>query len=280
MATSLLLKSGPYVQGWFPEGRPVGSVVISHGLAEHGGRYATLAAALNAAGWAVHAIDHAGHGHRGGRRADIGRMSRVVKDLAGVVRLARDNAPGVPVVLFGHSLGGLIALRCALELEGELDGLVLSAPALDPGEAAPRGRLLLGRLLARLAPGVGMLTLPADAISRDPDIVAAYECDPLVYRGSIPVRTLVEMLDTMRELRDAAPRLEVPVLIQHGTADRLVPLAAVQAIYQRVGQPARRTLITYPGLYHEIYNEPERSRVVADLLAWLEQWPARSAGRP
>lgn len=273
-----MARSRPYVQGWFPEGGPVGALVISHGLAEHGGRYATLAAELNAAGWAVHAIDHSGHGHSTGRRADLGSMQRVVADLAGVVRLARDNAPGLPVVLFGHSMGGLIALRCALELRGELAGLVLSAPALDPGEAVPRWRIGLGRVLARLAPGVGMLTLPAEAISRDPAVVEAYERDPLVHRGSVPVRTLVEMLGTMAEVRAAAQDLDLPVLIQHGTADRLVPLEAVREIYGRLGQPTQRTLITYPGLYHEIYNEPERARVVADLLEWLAGLVATPAG--
>ncbi len=267
----------PYVQGWFPEGRPHGALVISHGLAEHGGRYAALAADLNRAGWAVHAIDHAGHGHSAGRRADLGRMQRVVEDLAGVVRVARDNAPGLPVVLFGHSMGGLIALRCALEAGTELSGLVLSAPALDPGESAPRWRILLGRLLAKLAPGVGMLTLPAEAISRDPAVVEAYERDPLVFHGSIPVRTLVGMLGAMDEVRAAAASLDIPVLIQHGTADRLVPLEAVQGLYERIGQSARRTLITYPGLYHEIYNEPERAQVIADLLDWLASLSATSA---
>ncbi|MGA1496977.1 MAG: alpha/beta hydrolase [Steroidobacteraceae bacterium] len=272
-----MVHARPYVQGWFPEGRPVGSFVIAHGLAEHGGRYATLAAELNAAGWAVHAIDHAGHGHSAGRRADIGSMRRVVDDLAGVVRLARENASAAPVVLFGHSMGGLIALKCALELRAELAGLVLSAPALDPGEAAPAWRVQLGRLLAKVAPGVGMLTLPAEALSRDPAVVQAYERDPLVYRGSIPVRTLMEMLVAMQQVVEAAPTLQVPVLIQHGTADRLVSLPAVEGIYQRLGEPDRRTLITYPGLYHEIYNEPERVQVVADLLAWLKRWPARPA---
>lgn len=267
-----------YVQGWLPEGAPVGALVISHGLAEHGGRYEALAVDLNAAGWAVHAIDHAGHGRSAGRRADIGRMSRVVDDLADVIRLAADNAPGVPVVLFGHSMGGLIALKCALEFGGGLAGLVLSAPALDPGEAVPASRILLGRMLAKVAPGTGMLVLPAEAISRDPAVVQAYKTDPLVFRGSIPVRTLVEMLGAMGEVREAAAGLGIPLLIQHGTADQLVPLESVRGIYERLGQPAGRTLLTYSGLYHEIYNEPERPRVVADLLAWLAKCPARSAG--
>ncbi len=268
----------PYVQGWFPEGRPVGALVIAHGLAEHGGRYAALAADLNAAGWAVHAIDLPGHGHSPGRRADLGRLSRAVEDLAGVVKLAGDHAPGLPVVLLGHSMGGLIALQCALRFGTGLTGLVLSAPALDPGEPVPRWRILLGRLLAKLAPGVGMLTVPAEAISRDPAVVDAYERDPLVYRGSIPARTLVEILGAMDEIRHAAAGLGIPVLIQHGTADRLIPLDAVREIYDRIGQSTQRTLITYPGLYHEIYNEPERAQVVADLLAWLAKLTARAAG--
>ena len=107
-------------------------------------------------------------------------------------------------------------------------------------------------------------------ISRDREVVRAYESDPLVFRGAIPARTLVELLDAMAGFADAVPKLRVPVLVQHGTADSLVPLAAVKPLYERLGSPKLRTVRLYEGLYHEVYNEPERDRVIADLEAWLD----------
>ena len=111
--------------------------------------------------------------------------------------------------------------------------------------------------------------MPAAAVSRDPAVVRAYESDPLVFRGSIPARTLAELLLAMQRLQQAAHELRVPVLVQHGTADTLVPLAAVYPIYQHLGVTKSRTLQVYEGLYHEVYNEPERDRVIGDLAAWL-----------
>jgi alpha-beta hydrolase superfamily lysophospholipase len=125
------------------------------------------------------------------------------------------------------------------------------------------------RLLSAVAPGVGALTLPASAISRDPAVVRAYEQDPLVYRGSIPARTLAELLGAMKSFPQRAAQLRVPVLVQHGTADSLVPYDANRPLYAALGQPKARAIRTYDGLFHEIYNEPERDRVIADLEGWL-----------
>jgi alpha-beta hydrolase superfamily lysophospholipase len=124
--------------------------------------------------------------------------------------------------------------------------------------------------LSRFSPNTGALTLPATAISRDPAVVRAYESDPLVFRGAIPARTLVELLEAMATFPDAVSRLRMPVLVQHGTADRLVPLAATRPLYERLGNSKQRTLRVYEGLFHEAYNEPEREQVLADLEAWIE----------
>ena len=114
-----------------------------------------------------------------------------------------------------------------------------------------------------------MLQLQSAYVSRDPEVVRAYERDPHVFRGSIPARTVAELLDGMELVGLHAPDLQLPVLVQHGTADRLVPLAAVQPVYQRLGLQKRRTVRLYEGLYHEVYNEPERDRVFRDLVNWL-----------
>jgi alpha-beta hydrolase superfamily lysophospholipase len=258
-----------HAQAWLPEGEPRAVVVISHGLAEHGGRYGALAERLVGQNYAVYALDHRGHGRSPGGRANIERFAYVVSDLGTFVGRAQRQHPDAAVFLLGHSMGGAIALASALRNPGNLKGLVLSAPALAAGEAVAAPKAFMVRLLSRLAPNAGALTLPASAISRDPAVVRAYESDPLVFRGAIPARSLVELLDAMAGFPEAVPKLRLPVLVQHGTADRLVPLAATRPVYERLGNTKLRTVRLYEGLFHEAYNEPERDRVLSDLEAWI-----------
>jgi len=259
-----------HARAWLPESDIRMLVVLSHGLGEHLGRYEWLAGRLVEAGCAVYAIDHRGHGLSGGTaRANIDRFDYVVSDLGTFIGRAQRQHPGIPTVLFGHSMGGLVALDCALRNPGVLVGLVLSAPALAAADAVPPLKLATAKLMSRIAPNVGALKLEAAAVSRDLAVVGAYERDPLVFHGSIPARTAVELLQAMESVAGRAHLLRLPLLVQHGSADRLVPLAAVQPLYQRLGDPKLRTLRVYEGLFHEIYNEPERDRVIGDLLNWL-----------
>jgi alpha-beta hydrolase superfamily lysophospholipase len=256
-------------QAWLPERGPRAIVAVSHGLAEHGGRYADLASRLVEKGYAVYALDHRGHGRSSGPRANIERFDYLVSDLGTFIGRAQRQHPDTPVVLLGHSMGGAVALACALKYHNVLRALVLSAPALATGESVPAPKLWISKLLSAVSPNTGALTLPASAVSRDPAVVSAYENDPLVFHGSIPARTLVELLGAMRRLQEKAHELRLPVLIQHGTGDKLVPIAALHPVYQHLGQAKSRTLLLYEGLYHEVYNEPERERVIGDLEAWL-----------
>jgi alpha-beta hydrolase superfamily lysophospholipase len=261
-----------HARAWLPDGELRTLVVVSHGLGEHSGRYQGLAERLVAAGCAVYAVDHRAHGRSGGAApANIDRFDYAVTDLGTFIGRAQREHPGVPTVLLGHSMGGLVALECALRNPRVLIGLALSAPALAAGEAVPALKLAVARLLSRVAPNVGMLAIDASAVSRDPAVVRAYEQDPQVFHGSVPARTAVELLQAMASVTARAHRLRLPVLVQHGTADRLVPLRAVQPVYQQLGDPKLRVLRTYADLYHEVYNEPEpeRERVIGDLLSWL-----------
>lgn len=256
-------------QAWLPDDPAHAVLVLSHGLAEHSGRYAGLASDLVAHGFAVYAMDHRGHGRSAGPRANIERFDYLVSDLGGFVGRAQRQHPGVNVILLGHSMGGTVALGCALKYQDALRALVLSAPALAPPEAPSALKRFVVNAISSLKPDAGLMKLPARAVSRDRQVVHAYETDPLVHHDAIPARTLAELFAAMQGLQGRAHELRLPVLIQHGSADTLVPLAAAHPVYQHLGIAKRRTLQVYDGLYHEVYNEPERGRVVGDLVSWL-----------
>ena len=259
-----------YAQAWLPEAAPRAVIVVSHGLGEHGGRYETLARELVQRDHAVYAVDHRGHGRSSGPRANIERFAHLVADFCAFTERCAGEHPATPVFMLGHSMGGAVAFASALRLQHRLQGLVLSAPALATGQAVPRWQEIFVRLLSLVAPDTGALTLPPDAVSRDPSVVARYAADPLVHHKAIPARTLVELLRAMQGFPASAPGLRLPTLVLHGTADKLVPLAATQPVYRAFG--TRDCVVQlYEGLYHEVFNEPERERVTADLLRWLER---------
>jgi acylglycerol lipase len=259
-----------YAQAWLPGTAPRAVIVVSHGLAEHGGRYETLARELVQHDHAVYAVDHRGHGRSSGPRANIERFAHLVADFCAFTERCAGEHPATPVFMLGHSMGGAVAFASALRLQHRLHGLVLSAPALATSQSVPRLQEMFVRLLSVVAPDTGALALPPDAVSRDPSVVARYAADPLVHHKAIPARTLVELLRAMQGFPASAPGLRLPTLVLHGTADKLVPLAATQPVYQAFG--TRDCVVQlYEGLYHEVFNEPERARVTADLLHWLER---------
>ncbi|HEX9206896.1 MAG TPA: alpha/beta hydrolase [Steroidobacteraceae bacterium] len=257
-----------HAQAWLPDSTPRAVIALAHGLGEHSGRYERVASRLVAAGHAVYALDHRGHGRSPGPRADIGRFDHVVSDFCAFAGRTARQHPGTDLFLLGHSLGGAIAFASALRLQDRLRGVVLSAPALAIEGRVPGWQQALVRVLAVVAPGTGVLRLSPAAVSRDPQVVREYETDPLVHHGAIPARTAVELLRATRTFPALASRLRLPVLILHGTADRLVPLAPARPVHDAIASKDR-TLRYYEKLYHEVFNEPEHEQVMADLLRWL-----------
>ncbi len=270
-----------YWQAWLPRDTARAVIVVVHGIHEHSARYAHVGARLAAAGFAVYAADHRGHGRSDGRRANIERMALILDDLRSFVQFAAERHPGLPVFMVGHSLGGLIALHYAIDNHGaidgcgatgsgstSLDGLVVSGPAVTATAGSALTRRLAG-LLSALVPNLGVAALDADhKISRDPEVVRAYREDPLVYRGRIKARTRAEILAAMQRLPARLPRLSVPLLLLHGIDDQICPLAGSMMVHDTVSSPDR-TLRRYPGLYHEVFNEPEREAILTDLISWL-----------
>lgn len=260
-------------QAWEPATSPRAVVVIVHGASEHSDRYRYVVAALVTDGYAVYALDHRGHGRSAGPRALIDRLDFAVADLHHVVQRAREAQPGAPVFMFGHSMGATIALRYAIVAPDQLQGLILSG-ALAALEAAPAAMRVAGRVLSALAPRLPLIAIDASLVSRDPDVVAAYQSDPLVHHGRLPARTVAELAAAIDRFPSTVGAITVPTLILYGTADRLCPPAGSKMLGQLIGA-SDKTVKPYEGLYHEIVNEPEREEILADLGAWLgERAPA------
>jgi acylglycerol lipase len=254
-------------QAWLADAAPGAVVVIAHGASEHSGRYSHVAARLVEHGYAVYAIEHRGHGRSAGRRALIDRLDNAVADLDKLVVLAAAEHPGVPLFLLGHSMGGTISLSYALRHQDRLSGLILSGPlaAIDAASAPMR---VAAKVLSALAPGLPLIAIDASLVSRDAAVVHAYERDPLVNHGKLPVRTVAELAAAIESFPEAVGAIEVPTLIMYGSEDRLCPPRGSLMLNQRIGS-TDKTLKEYAGLYHEIFNEPERERVLNDLCAWL-----------
>jgi alpha-beta hydrolase superfamily lysophospholipase len=253
---------------WLPDGDARGTVVIAHGINEHGGRYAHVAERLVRDAWLVAALDHRGHGLSGGRRAAVERFDDWVTDLDGYIRGVLTDAPR-PLFLLGHSLGGLIATVYALRHQDTLDGLILSSPSVMPPPRMSPATVRAGRLLSRWAANLPVVALRLDAVSRDPAVVRAYRDDPLVHLGRVRARTGAEVLRAIEEVQRDISHLRLPLLTLQGTVDLLVDPGAARWVDGRAGS-ADHTLHIYDGLYHEVFNEPERDAVLDDVAGWLD----------
>lgn len=273
MPTTLTTRDGLGLQlRHWPCTPAVGTVLVVHGLGEHCGRHDALARRLNSWGWHVVGFDQRGHGSSEGPRGRLAADDDLLHDLALVIDHVRTARPG-RLVLLGHSMGGLLAARFVAGGVGappawyrEVDALALSSPALDAGLG--RGQALLLGLLGRVAPdlAVGNGLKPA-WISRDPEVVRAYESDPLVH-DRVSARLVRFIVEGGLAVQAAAPRWRMPTLLMFAGSDRCVAPAGSA----RFAQAAPRHLVStreFKALYHEIFNEPEREQVLEALHAWL-----------
>jgi alpha-beta hydrolase superfamily lysophospholipase len=253
---------------------PRGVVLIAHGYAEHLGRYGDLVAHLAARGIASAALDHRGHGRSGGPRGHCRDFHEVVTDLHTLAEHAARWWPGTPRFLFGHSMGGLIAILYLLRHPETVSAGAVSAPALRlPGDG-PRSVRWVAAVLGRVAPRVPLRTsIDASALSRDPAVGQAYIADPLVHRRAT-AGFLRALIAAQAIVRLEAPRLRVPLLILQGDADRVVDPAGAGEFAARLTGP--HELVVLPGYFHELLNEPpaERAQVKAALDGWIDRWLA------
>ena len=257
-----------YWQAWLPES--VSAVVLlSHGYAEHSGRYGHVSARLNEAGYAVYAVDHRGHGKSDGTPGNVDGFRFVLADLATLRERATAAHPHLPVFLLAHSLGALIALDYVTSGGADgLAGLALSGTVLDP-TVANRLELAIAPILSRIAPNLGTSALDPAGVSRDPGVVAAYAADQLNYHGKIRSRSGAESLSAIARVTDRLPSLTLPTLVMHGAEDPISAPSGSQTVVDRIGTEDL-TVKFYDGLFHEIFNEPEQDAVLDDVVAWLD----------
>ncbi|WP_024447503.1 alpha/beta hydrolase [Mycolicibacterium iranicum] len=246
-----------------------GVVVLAHGYAEHARRYDHVVARFAEAGLVTYALDHRGHGRSGGKRVYLRDITEYTGDFHTLAGIARSENPGVKLIVLGHSMGGGVVFTYGVEHPDDYDAMVLSGPAVNAHQDVPPLKMLLAKVVGRIAPGLPVEDLPADAVSRDPKVVAAYENDPLVHHGKLPAgvgRALIGVGETMSQ---RAAAITAPLLVVHGDQDKLIPVEGSRKLVECIGSSDVH-LKVYPGLYHEVFNEPEQAVVLDDVTAWIE----------
>jgi acylglycerol lipase len=258
-----------YYQCWLPSGEPRAILLLNHGLAEHSGRYKNLVNYFVPRGYAVFGFDHRGHGKSPGLRGYVEDFSFFVQDLGIFRDLVRHEYPNAKIFIIAHSVGGTIATAYTLNNQQQFDGLILSGPTLKVGASVSRGLVILAPLLSRLIPKVGLYTIDAAATSRDKAVVEAYLNDPLVYTGKIRIKLGVEILKTTQILQPQMSKIHLPIMILHGSEDRLSDPEGSRLLFDRV-QSGDKILKFFPGFFHEIFNEPNHDMVFSEIGNWLD----------
>jgi alpha-beta hydrolase superfamily lysophospholipase len=253
---------------WTPDATPRGVVILSHGFGEHARRYDHVAQRFGRDGLLTYALDHRGHGRSGGKRVLVKDISEFTGDFDTLVGIATHEHPGVPRIVLGHSMGGGIVFAYGIEHPDNYDLMVLSGPAVAAQTAVSPLLARLAKTIGAIAPGLPLQQLDAGAVSRDPAVVDAYNTDPLVYHGKVPggiARALLLVGETMPQ---RAASLAAPLLVVHGSDDHLIPVEGSHQLVAAVGS-SDVELKVYPGLYHEVFNEPEQDQVLDDVVSWI-----------
>lgn len=257
-----------YAQSW-RAAQPKGTIVLIHGISEHSTRYRHVGEFWATHGYTVHTMDLRGHGRSPGPRILVRQIDEHSHDVGTLLTWARQQAPTQPLFLFGHSMGGLIVTYHTLTQKPELNGVILSGPALKLNGASPL-LVAIGHLVARVYPTLPMAKIDTTGISRDAAVVQANTADPLIYHDGVPAATALAMVKAVAYVQTHWSAFHWPVLILQGTADRIVNPEGSRQFYAQAGS-TDKTLKLYDGLYHEVLNEPEKEQIMAEVVEWLDK---------
>lgn len=264
-----------FVRSWKPAGAPKAVVAICHGVNSHSGYYLWAGEQLAAQGFAVYALDLRGRGRSTGERFYIEEFKEYLDDVDATINLARSREPGLPVFLLGHSAGGVVSSVYALEHQAELAGLICESFAFRV--PAPDFVLAVVKGLSHLTPHTHVLTLKNEDFSRDPDVVAQMNRDPLIKDESQPSLTVAQLVRADERLEREFPLIMLPVFILHGTADKATRPEGSQFFYDTAGSKDK-TLKLYDGHAHDLLNDYGREQVMGDIVSWIDaRLPGASA---
>lgn len=253
-------------RSWRPSAKPRGVVVIVPGFNSHSGYYGGVAGQLVADGLAVYAVDLRGRGKSDGERFYVDSFDDYAGDVAGVVKIAKSREPGLPVFLLGHSAGGVVACLYALDNQAGLKGLICESFAFQV--PAPDFVLAVLKGLSHVAPHARVLHLKNEDFSRDPAVVEAMNADPLIAHETQPTKTMAAMVRADERLKNEFPRMTLPVLILHGTADKATKPSGSQLFHDTTGS-ADKALKLYEGYFHDLLNDSGKEVVIADIRKWI-----------
>ncbi|MGB3634958.1 MAG: lysophospholipase [Rubrobacteraceae bacterium] len=255
---------------WRPRNEARAAVILVHGLKDHGARYDHVGEWFAGHGYATHAFDLRGHGESAGERFFVASFDEYVDDLDTFVARVLEKEPGKPLFLLGHSMGGAVASLFVLLRKPDLEGLVLSAPALEPTANVSPVLIWLSGIISRFFPRAPVTKVDIKALSHLPEVIEAARKDPLSNERPAPARTGYEILRAMRRIRERSHELTLPILIMHGTGDHLTNPDGSKKLYKQAASEDKE-LKLYEGLYHELLNETEQERVLEDITLWLDE---------
>src|ERR1700675_2287978 len=256
-----------FVRSWRPNGAARAIVVIYHGFNAHSGQYQGVGEQFAAAGFAVYALDLRGRGHSDGERFYVEKFADYVSDVATVVGLAKAREPGLSVYLLGHSAGGVVSCIYTLEHQSELAGLICESFAFQV--PAPDFAIAVLKGISHLAPHAHVIKLKNEDFSRDPEVVRSMNADPLIAHEVQPTRTAAEMARADDRLKREFRLITLPVLILHGTLDKVTRPSGSELFYDTAGS-ADKTLKLYEGYYHDLLHDIGKEKVMADITGWID----------
>ena len=263
-------KNTIYYQSWLPKSDIKALIVVVHGLGEHSGRYTNLVNHLIPLGYGVYSWDHIGHGRSDGMRKYIDRFPDFTNVVSQYVQQIKAAHPALPLFILGHSMGGLITANYLLDHQSDFKGAIFSAPAIKVAGGVHPLKLYGVKFLSAIFPRFGLAPLNPSAITRNLKVLEESLNDPLTNYGKTSVRLLTELMDAMVQFKKKAHTLTLPVLILQGSDDQVIDPSGANLLYDLVSSEDK-TLKIYPDLYHEVFHEPERYKVLVDVEAWLER---------